>query len=116
MKRVGQYGTGFLSRIKRVTGDVIAYRWHEDGKERKRILGLASSLNTEAAVYGAAETYYLADTNLRLQYGQAFATQAAQNPRLQRVSFWTTPGGGPNNEELNSAYPFTIEDFLPPPR
>jgi len=66
-------------------------------------------------LYGAAETYYLAHANLRLQYGQAFATQAAQNPRLQRVSFWTTPGGGPNNEEQNSAYPFTIEDFLPPP-
>ena len=28
---------------------------------------------------------------------------------------WTTPGGGPNNEEQNSAYPFTIEDFLPAP-
>jgi hypothetical protein len=64
-------------------------------------------------LYGAAETYYLADTNLRLQYGQAFAAEAAQNPRLQRVSFWTTPGGGPNMEEQNSAYPFTIEDFLP---
>jgi hypothetical protein len=66
-------------------------------------------------LYGPAETYYLADMNLRLQYGQAFATQAVQNPRLQRVSFWTTPGGGPNNEEHNSAYPFTIEDFLPTP-
>lgn len=65
-------------------------------------------------LYGAAEIYYLADTNLRLQYGQAFTTQAAQNPRLQRVSFWTTPGGGPNMEEQNSAYPFAIEDFLPP--
>jgi len=64
-------------------------------------------------LYGAAETYYLADPTLRLQYGQAFATQAVQNSRLQRVSFWTTPdGGGPGQEE---AYPFTIEDFLPPP-
>lgn len=55
MKRVGQYGSGFLSRIKRVTGDVIAYRWHEDGKERKRILGLASSLKTEAAAWKEVE-------------------------------------------------------------
>jgi hypothetical protein len=63
-------------------------------------------------VYGAAETYYFADPNQRLQYAQAFATQAAQNPRLQRVSFWTTPdGGGPG---ANLAYPFTIEDFFPP--
>lgn len=65
--------------------------------------------------YDIPETYYLADTTLRLQYGQAFAVQAAQNPRLQRVSFWTTPGGGPNMEEQNSAFPFTIEDFLPVP-
>jgi hypothetical protein len=65
-------------------------------------------------VYDIPETYYIADPALRLQYGQAFATQAAQNPRLQRVSFWTTPGGGPNMIEQNSAYPFTIEDFLPP--
>src|SRR5215510_732552 len=53
--KVGSYGSGFLSRIKRVTGDVIAYRWHEDGKERKRILGLASSLKTEAAAWKEVE-------------------------------------------------------------
>ena len=41
-------------------------------------------------------------------------THAAQNTRLQRVSFWTTPdGGGPGQ---NVAYPFTIEVFLPPPQ
>ena len=66
-------------------------------------------------VYDIPETYYLADQTNRLQYGQAFAAQAAQHPRLQRVSFWTTPGGGPGMVEHNSAYPFTIEDFLPPP-
>ena len=64
-------------------------------------------------VYGAAETYYLTDLTQRLQYGQAFATQAAQSSRLRRVSFWTTPdGGGPGQ---NAAYPFAIEDFLPAP-
>jgi len=66
-------------------------------------------------VYDIPETYYIADPTLRLQYGQAFAGQAAQHPRLQRVSFWTTPGGGPAMLEHNAAYPFTIEDFLPPP-
>ncbi len=66
-------------------------------------------------VYDIPETYYLADPTQRLQYGQAFATQAAQHARLQRVSFWTTPGGGPGMIEQNSAYPFTIEDFLPLP-
>ena len=61
--------------------------------------------------YGVAETYYLLDPNKRLLYGRAFATQAAQNPRLQRVSFWTTPDGGGYGQ--NAGYPFTIEDFLP---
>jgi hypothetical protein len=64
-------------------------------------------------LYGAAETYYLLDSGQRALYGRAFAVQAAQNVRLQRVSFWTTPdGGGPGQ---NSAYPFAIEAFLPPP-
>jgi hypothetical protein len=61
-------------------------------------------------LYGAAETYYFADPNQRLQYGQAFATQAAQNSRLQRVSFWPPDVGGPG---VNLAYPFTLEDFFP---
>ncbi len=63
-------------------------------------------------LYGAAETYYLLDPNQRLLYGQAFASQAAQNARLQRVSFWTTPDGGGTGQ--NSTYPFTIEDYYPP--
>jgi len=29
------------------------------------------------------------------------------------VSFWTTPDGG--GKGVNIAYPFFIEDFLPPP-
>ena len=45
------------------------------------------------------------------QYGQAFAAQAALSPRMQRVSFWTNGAGAGQN---GSAYPFTIEDFLPP--
>jgi hypothetical protein len=64
-------------------------------------------------LYGAAETYYLTDPAQRFQYGQAFATQAALNSRLQRVSFWTTPDGGGTGQE--EAYPFTIEDYLPAP-
>lgn len=64
--------------------------------------------------YDIPETYYLDDPTLRFQYGQAFANQAALNSRLQRVSFWTAPGGG-SQGPLGHAYPFTIEDFLPPP-
>ncbi len=29
MKKVGSYGSGFLTRIKRSAGDVLAYRWHD---------------------------------------------------------------------------------------
>ena len=65
-------------------------------------------------IYGVAETYYLADSIVRLRYGRAFATQAAQNSRLQRVAFWTTPGLASAGEQ-DTAYPFTIEAFLPPP-
>lgn len=63
--------------------------------------------------YNITETYYLTDPTQRLQYGQAFATQAALSSRLQRVSFWTTPDGG--GKGINQAYPFTLEDYLPLP-
>ena len=63
--------------------------------------------------YFMPETYYLADPTVRLQYGQAFATQAAQSSRLQQVSFWAA--AGTNKEIRNNVVPFTIEDFLPPP-
>ncbi len=64
------------------------------------------------SLYGAAETNYLDDATVRFQYGQAFATEAALSPRMQRVSFWPN-GAGPGQN--GSTYPFTIEDYLPPP-
>jgi hypothetical protein len=70
------------------------------------------SLNAPG-IYDIPETYYLLDPTARLEYGQAFATQAAMNSRLRRVIFWSWPdSGGPGQ---NATYPFTIEDFLPPP-
>jgi integrase len=55
VRRINEYGSGFLSRLKRVNGDVIAYRWYQDGKGKKRILGLASKLKTEAAAWKEVE-------------------------------------------------------------
>lgn len=55
MKRVAEHGAGFLSRRKRAKGDVVVYRWFEDGKERKRTLGLAGQLKTEAAAWKEVE-------------------------------------------------------------
>jgi len=86
--------------------DQILQRVLDDGDATLPSLGAPKA-------YDIPETYYLLDPTQRLQYGQAFATQAAQNSRLQRVSFWTWPdSGGPGQ---NATYPFTIEDFLPPP-
>jgi hypothetical protein len=63
--------------------------------------------------YSAAETFYFLDSTQRLQFGQAFAAEAAASPRLKSVTFWTTPDGG--GARINVAYPFAFEDYLPPP-
>jgi hypothetical protein len=63
--------------------------------------------------YGAAEAFYFLDGTQRQQYGQAFASEAAVNPRLKLVTFWTTPDGG--GAGINVAYPFAFEDYLPAP-
>jgi hypothetical protein len=63
--------------------------------------------------YGAVETYYFLDPVMTEALGQAFAASAAQNSRLQRVTFWTSPNNGQTGED--PAYPFAIEDYYPPP-
>ncbi len=63
--------------------------------------------------YGAAETYYFPDDGMRKTLGQAFAAEAAKNPRMQSVTFWTSPDGG--GAGVNNAFPFAIEDYYPPP-
>ncbi len=62
--------------------------------------------------YGIAETRYYPDATERRELGQAIAAEAAQNPRLQRVCFWTTPDSG--GLGVHAGYPFAIEDFYPP--
>jgi hypothetical protein len=66
-----------------------------------------------AKSYAAAEAFYFMDDAQRHLYGQAFAAEAAANPRLKSVTFWTTPDGG--GAGVNNAYPFAFEDYLPPP-
>jgi hypothetical protein len=63
-------------------------------------------------LYGVAETYYFVNDTQRKDYGKAFAAEALSNPRLKRLSFWTTPDGG--GKGIDIAYPFAIEDYLPP--
>lgn len=87
------------------TYDQLLQRILDDADATLPSLGAAKS-------YGCVEAYYLSDPAQRKEYGQAYATQAAQSPRLQRVSFWTTPDGGGLGQE--EAYPFAIEDFLLP--
>jgi predicted component of type VI protein secretion system len=63
--------------------------------------------------YAAAETFYFQDATQLLQFGQAFASEAASNTRLHSVTFWTTPDGGGSG--IDMFYPFAFEDYLPPP-
>ncbi len=61
--------------------------------------------------YGVAETYYFANNTQRKEYGQAWASEAMGNPRLDHLRFWTTPDAG--GKGVHIAYPFAIEDYLP---
>jgi hypothetical protein len=70
------------------------------------LLGIASS-------YGVAETYYFPDPVQRRLFGQAFAAEASSGTRLHSLTFWSTPDGGGSG--VDNAYPFAIEDYLPPP-
>ena len=63
--------------------------------------------------YAAAETFYFTDPAQRREHGQAFAAEAMAGTRLRSVTFWTTPNGG--GDGVNVAYPFALEDYLPPP-
>jgi hypothetical protein len=63
--------------------------------------------------YGVAETFYFTDDVQRRAFGQAFAAEAARHTRLHQVTFWTTPVG--SGSSVGNAYPFAIEDYLPPP-
>ena len=71
------------------------------------LLGIGSS-------YGVAETYYFPDAVQRHSFGQAFAAEAEAGTRLHSVTFWSTPDGG--GTAVDNAYPFAIEDYLPPPQ
>jgi hypothetical protein len=70
------------------------------------LLGIGSS-------YGVAETFYFPDAVQRRAFGQAFAVEASAHTRLHSVTFWSTPDGGGTG--VDNAYPFAIEDYLPPP-
>ncbi len=63
-------------------------------------------------LYGVAETYYFANNTQRKEYGQAWASEAVANQRLNHLRFWTTPDAG--GKGVHIGYPFAIEDYLPP--
>lgn len=62
--------------------------------------------------YGIVETYYFVNSTQRKGLGQAFAREALSNSRLKRLNFWITPDAGGHG--INLAYPFEMEDYLPP--
>lgn len=59
--------------------------------------------------YGAAETFYFADSTTRRTLGLAWAAQRNMNDRVSRVNFWTTP----TDSNLGFGYPFAVGDYIP---
>jgi hypothetical protein len=82
-------------------------RGFDDADAVLPLLGIGSS-------YGVAETFYFPDAVQRRSFGQAFAAEASAHTRLHSLTFWSTPDGGGSG--VDNAYPFAIEDYLPPPQ
>ena len=66
-----------------------------------------------AKAYGFAETFYFPDDTQRRQFGKAIADEVGARHRLKSVTFWTTPWS--DGRTVSTAYPWAIEDYLPPP-
>jgi integrase len=120
MKKVGSYGSGFLSRIKRPAGDALAYRWHEGGRERKRILGPASKFKSEAAAWkevgrlglgrkGSPETVEQLAQHWKEKESsrRAFSTSETISGYLAN---WIVPAWG--SRLLNEVKAVDVEDWL----
>jgi len=88
-----------------VTYAELIERGLDDADAVLPLLGISSS-------YGVAETFYFPDAVQRRSFGQAFAAEASAHTRLHSVTFWSTPDGGGTG--VDNAYPFAIEDYLPP--
>src|SRR5438309_1023504 len=120
MKKVGSYGGGFLSRIKRSAGDVLAFRWHEDGRERKRILGPVGQFKSEAAAWkeverlrlgrkGSPETVEQLAQHWKEKESsrRAFSTSETISGYLAN---WVVPAWG--SRSLNEVKAVDVEDWL----
>ena len=96
----------FSCYIDRTTASYVNLTKHifDDASASLSVLGAPDR-------YGVAETYYFVNATQRREYGQAFASEALSRPRIDRLSFWTTPDAG--GKGVNVGYPFAIEDFLP---
>jgi integrase len=120
MKKVGSYGSGFLSRIQRASGDVIAYRWHEQNRARKRILGPASKLKSEAAAWKEVERLRLGPkdglrtlNDLVDHWKEREANRRASstwNTYQGYIRKWITPTWG--SQELSGLKAIDVEDWL----
>jgi hypothetical protein len=120
MKKVGSYGSGFLTRIKRAAGDVLAYRWHDDGRERKKILGPVSTFKSEGAAWkevdrlrlgrkGNPETVEQLSQHWKEKESsrRAFSTSETISGYLTN---WVVPAWG--SRLLNEVKAVDVEDWL----
>jgi integrase len=120
MKKVGCYGSGFLSCIKRLSGTVIAYRWHEQGRERKRVLGPASKFKTEASAWkeverlGLGQKGDLKTVNDLIKHWQKKEAARRASSTWQTyqgyIRKWVAPAWG--SRELNEVKAVDVEDWL----
>src|ERR1022692_2973037 len=120
MKKVGSYGSGFLSRIKRVSGDVIAYRWHEQNRARKRILGPVSKFKSEAAAWKEVERLRLGPKDGLLTVNDLVGHWKDKEANRRAFSTWDTYQGyirkwiAPTwgSRELQEVKAVDVEDWL----
>ena len=108
------------SRLQRANGDVIAYRWYQDGKGRKRILGAVSEFKTEAAAWKEVERLGLGKQGCpetvdqltkhwveKESSGRAYSTMATNSGYLKN---WILPTWG--SRLLNEVKAVDVEDWL----
>ncbi len=120
MKKVGTYGSGFLSRLERASGAVIAYRWYEHNRACKKILGSVSKFKSETAAWKEVERLRLGRkdglrtmNDLLDQWKEKEASRRASSTWDTYEGYirkWIAPTWG--SRALNEVKAVDVEDWL----
>ena len=120
MKKVGTYGSGFLSRLERASGAVIAYRWYEQSRASKKILGPVSKFKSEAAAWKEVERLRLGRKDGLRTMNDLVDHWKEKEASRRAFSTWDTYEGyirkwiGPTwgSRALNEVKAVDVEDWL----